>query len=88
MRYLLILFFVFICTAVVNAEVIRPEDQGEDFSLFDNSENFKRLTTAEDKYERWKAAKVLGTRFIDGKYKPTQDEQKKIDEYVAFLLTQ
>ncbi|MDR2641304.1 MAG: hypothetical protein LBC74_00755, partial [Planctomycetaceae bacterium] len=68
--------------------VIRPEDQGEDFSLLDNAENFKRLTTAEDKFERWKAAKVLGTRFIDGKFKPTQDEQNKINEYVAFLLTQ
>ncbi|MDR2644269.1 MAG: hypothetical protein LBC74_15925, partial [Planctomycetaceae bacterium] len=68
--------------------IIRPEDQGEDFSLLDNAENFKRLTTAENKFERWKAAKVLGTRFIDGKFKPTQDEQNKINEYVAFLLTQ
>ncbi|MDR2641975.1 MAG: hypothetical protein LBC74_04200, partial [Planctomycetaceae bacterium] len=36
--------------------IIRPENQGEDFSLLDNAENFKRLTTAEDKFERWKAA--------------------------------
>ncbi|MDR2642311.1 MAG: hypothetical protein LBC74_05915, partial [Planctomycetaceae bacterium] len=68
--------------------IIRPEDQGEDFSLLDNAGNFKRLTTAEDKFERWKAAKVLGTRFIDGQFKPTPAEQQKIDEYVAFLLTQ
>ncbi|MDR2642466.1 MAG: hypothetical protein LBC74_06700, partial [Planctomycetaceae bacterium] len=62
--------------------------QGEDFSLLSDADNFKRLTTSADKFERWKAAKVLGTRFIEGKFKPTQDEQKKIDEYVAFLLTQ
>jgi hypothetical protein len=67
---------------------VRPEDQGEDFSLLDDAENFKRLTTSEDKYERWKSAKVLGTRFINGQYKPTAAEQQKIDEYVAFLFTQ
>ncbi|MDR1924436.1 MAG: hypothetical protein LBQ66_08675 [Planctomycetaceae bacterium] len=68
--------------------IIRPEDQGEDFSVLDNAENFTRLTTSDDKYARWKAAKVLGSRFLVGEYKPTSDEQKKIDTYVAFLLTQ
>ncbi|MDR1925111.1 MAG: hypothetical protein LBQ66_12135 [Planctomycetaceae bacterium] len=73
---------------VAKVKIIRPEDQGEDFSVLDNVENFTRLTTSDDKYARWKAAKVLGSRFLVGEYKPTIDEQKKIDTYVAFLLTQ
>ncbi|MDR2170487.1 MAG: hypothetical protein LBP59_10130 [Planctomycetaceae bacterium] len=70
------------------SKITRPEDRGDDFSLLDNVENFKRLTTSADKFARWKAAKVLGTRFIDGKFTPTEDEQKKINEYVKYLLTQ
>ena len=87
MRYLLIPFILFISVSV-NAEIIRPEDQGEDFSQFDNAENFKILTTSEDTVERWKAAKVLGTRYLNGSYIPSLEEQEQIDEYVAFLLTQ
>ena len=88
MRYLLITFVLCACTAIGVAQPIAPEDQGEDFSLLDDAENFKRLTTADNKVERWKAAKVLGTRFLEGKYVPTEAEQKQIDEYVAFLFTQ
>ncbi|MDR2641533.1 MAG: hypothetical protein LBC74_01940, partial [Planctomycetaceae bacterium] len=47
------------------SKIIRPEAQGEDFSLLSDADNFKRLTTSADKFERWKAAKVLGTRFIE-----------------------
>ncbi|MDR2643140.1 MAG: hypothetical protein LBC74_10135, partial [Planctomycetaceae bacterium] len=65
------IFFSFVVTWMLSfctidaQEIIRPEDQGEDFSLLSDADNFKRLTTSADKFERWKAAKVLGTRFIE-----------------------
>jgi hypothetical protein len=89
-RFFQILLYIAISVQLsdVYSAVIRPEDQGEDFSQLDDAENFKHLTESDNKIDRWKAAKVLGTRYLEGDYIPTLSEQKKIDEYVAFLLTQ
>jgi hypothetical protein len=76
------------CTTftIADVTVIRPEDQGEDFSKLDTAALLKIITSSPDKIEHWKAGKVLGNRYIDGTFVPTPAEQAMIDAYVAHLF--
>ena len=66
----------------------RPEEIGEDFSLFETSKVINYLAESTDKVERRKAAKVIGDRDLAGTLNLTNKQKEVIEKIVEEYLQQ